>query len=824
MQEQADRIMRLSIDAFGAENFPRKELAEALNSSFSAASHVGPEPTSHSRSILCQYLEVALGLTEDVHGESLFLPLSDDTDYNDIEDESIIPRGAFDALTINESSSPNLKTQASPFYVAATALLCLVCTQIPNAQLANRAAKSCASRIKITSYSNYPESTCKVCEAVVDRLLNFASKSVSLLNQSTQKIGSKYKGSQMETNVEFMEAALWLLRSCGKHEKAMSVLQERMSVAQRERNPDSYTHSSSLWSPIKYESYSAAHLGELFSSDDEYCTKLVLRTAATKKLLEQNPVLGLSVFMSNYPRNDREWRDFTSHKDPLETKRACVIVSLVVELLKGIEPRVTQTIGKEGNSTDAKAVDEVTLPLDSGNALAITYLESAIGVSSGKPLMEIGEIDALDLLPAADGVDEHIESLHGELVYLLLEGVISEMKGDKDESKRSNLNMSESDTELGKVLRSKLRRLLSWPMAKYRADRVLKSLPSSFLREHALLLGRLGKHEDALKILYCDLNSLELALEYCDIRYDRQVQLEQIRQKRQMKAGFTPNKNNNIDGTECAYLPLVKVALNSFPSSTKGHPGTSAAIQVLALRRHAIDRAAALRLLPESLPMSAVARPFLIPALVDSESQVRRLTVTASLLRAKYISLKHALTEAQIKSQSDLASIPALQSLNLGSSHPIRSSRPYKARISSASSSTFPDVTIIKHFFPRHMIIQVQVTNSASALRGRTLGDVAFIIAESSDEAAVSPSNNVNIQTLPYNATGCAWCALVAFPARIDGAAFLTCELRYTVLSIDTATGAPLHFSGSGVGSKGRTYVEELQDIEVRSRDFDPKW
>lgn len=246
--------------------------------------------------------------------------------------------------------------------------------------------------------------------------------------------------------------------------------------------------------------------------------------------------------------------------------------------------------------------DSGGLPLKSGRALAVFFLESAIGISTERPVAD----DEFERLPPNPESEERAVSLHDELAYLLLEGVISE-RGEDD---------FVEDSDLGKSYRLKLRRFLSWPKSKYRAERILASLPPAFLREHALLLGRLGRHEDALKILYIDLQSLDLALEYCDMRYDQKANLRGSRKP--------PH--------DCAYLPLVRVALESDPVDERG---VSSAIKILSLRRETIDRGAALRLLPENIPVSAVARPFLIPALVDSESQVRRLKVSASLLRAR---------------------------------------------------------------------------------------------------------------------------------------------------------------------------------------------
>lgn len=468
----------------------------------------------------------------------------------------------------------------------------------------------------------------------------------------------------------------------------------------------------------------------------------------------------------------------------------------VVELLKSINPAVSyEDIDRSFTLSTDDEVDQfrdtAPLPLESGRSLAVTYLDSAIGISSGRPTAE----DAFDVLPPDEAVEERAANMHDELSYLLLEGVISE-RGDDD---------NDLETELGKIYRGKLRQLLAWPFAKVRSERLLAALPSSFLHEQALLLGRLGRHEDALRILYCDLQSLDLALEYCDARHERQAAQDELHKSKRRGARSGANRSE-----DCAYLPLVRVALESDPDTERG---TTAAIQVLALRRSSIDRAAALRLLPQNIPVSAVARPFLIPALVDSESQINRLTVTSSLLRAKYVSLKQQLTEAQIKSQASLHAVPQLRSLNLGD--PLHSSKPFKARPAHSTSSTFPEVMIVKHFFPRHLIIQAKVTNSATSVDGRTLGDVAFVVAESSEEA-IQPSVQVPLKALPYRSTGSAWCVLSAAPQRIDGMAVLTCELRYTVLAIDATTGAPLSFSGGS----GRVYVEELQDMEVQAAHF----
>lgn len=786
--------MKLAIDAFGTSGFPRTEVAEAVSASFTATSYVGPEPTASSRALLRQYLEAVLGLADFDDGAGGW-PTTEMG--NAITSRVEGHFGAFDEAgttssgrgTTSSSAALASSSSTSPAtLVCGTSLLCLVCTHMvpPHAAVAKRAANACASKLGVVfPGGSVSMAATSVCEQVADKLLREASASFSMVNVSSS-IASSHK-TPISIHVELVEAAVWLLRACGKHERAIEVLYDRLQ--QPKKTPEGSVYNG-FWSQIKYESYIATHLSELWGSGEDQGCRLVLESQSTRRLLESNPPLGLSVFTAMHPQNAAQWRSIMARDDPLAHP---TFPLQVVELLKSVNPAVAYDNNMA--TPDSLAVESSTsedmveaLPLETGRALAVTYLESAIGISTGRPTAD----DAFDALPGDETIEEREANIHDELSYLLLEGIISE-RGDDDNDK---------DTELGRIYRAKLRQLLAWPLAKVRSESLLNSLPFSFLQEKALLLGRLGRHEDALRILYKDLQSLDLALEYCDVRYEQQ-QAEEDR----LRTRRGPVRPGSKD---CAYLPLVKVALESDEDSERG---TTAAIQVLALRSNAIDRAAALRLLPENVPVSAVARPFLIPALVDSESQIRRLTVTAALLRAKYVSLKQQLTDAQIKSQASLHAVPQLRSLHLGD--PLHSSKPFKARPAHSASSTFPEVMIVKHFFPRHLIIQAKVTNSAVSVDGRTLGDVAFVVAESSEEA-IQPSLQVPLKALPFGATGSAWCVLSAAPQRMEGMAVLTCELRYTVLAVDAATGAPLSFSGGS----GRVYVEELQDLEAQAAHF----
>jgi hypothetical protein len=761
-QDLADRLMRHAIDAFGSNGFPRSELAEAVGASFTATSYVGPEPTPKSKSLLRLYLEAILGLSDLEGGAKTGWPTEYSTPSSSDQPTKAAYRTAFEEASATQyrqtpsrdpdSFSPVVTAATPHALLTATALLCLVCTQStpqPKASLANRAAKQCATKMGIVLSSDGYKGATKVCESIAMQLVKQYSFSMSNRGTQSNRLSANHQ-------MEFVEAATWLLRGCGHHSEALGVMWEKFS---RSTGDENY----GKWSQIKYESYTATHLSDLWSTSQESACHLVLQCPATRRLLENNPVLGLHVFISLNPQNSQQWSQLVAKEDPLSSSK---YPAQCIQLLKSIHP------------STSISTEEGELPMNSGRSLAIAFLESAIGISSGR----IADADEFESLPELKHEEERLSDFHDELTYLLLEGVLSE---------RTTRGESHDSTPLGKLYRQHLQKLLQWPGAKIRAEKLLQNLPSTFQQEQALVMGRLGKHVEALRILYKDCQSMELALQYCDLRYGQL----------QAKASRGPPSSSSKK-QECVYLPLVQVALED--------DDTAAAIQVLALRKSAIDRAAALRLLPSNIPVSAVARPFLIPALIDSESQARRLKVMSSLLRARHTALEQQLTDAQLKAQASLSTILSKVASSQKIGELLHQTKPKPLAPSTSTSATFPEVTIIKHFFPRHVIVQAKVTNNSSVIEGRFLANVAFVVAESSEEA-IQPLSSIKIKALPFGRQGSSWFILLAAPNRMEGAAILTCELRYTVLG---STETPQQREG------GRTFVEELQDLDVMPRDF----
>jgi hypothetical protein len=496
-QELADRLMRLAIDALGANGFPRAYLAEAVHASFTATSYVGPEPTPHARYLLQQYLEAVLGLMDLESGACTSWPTTatqqqGDNPSQQQQRQAAHHHGAFGDAQQRQryrgsggsqtggrnKKNPSYWKEVLPCVVSAasppslltcTALLCLVCGQVQpiQASLANRAAKACVQQLGmiVTPQEVSCDGAVQVCTSVAETLLQTSSQQggataagggggeqeFSLIAGSSPK--PIMASSARAVPMEFVEAAVWLLRSCGHHERAMQVLYERLQ--QQQQGGDSKTgtmsSSNSTWSQIKYDSYTATHLSELWGSGREEGCSLVLTADATRRLLEHNPRLGLSAFTALHPQNLAQWKQLKAKDDPLLAHPTHP--RQVLQLLDSIQPVVpyqsfagagtgsaTARSGRLGGSeedvTPKSTVEDedddgyghcpnkkgsindddnsdVMLPLESGRALAVTFLESALGIATGRPTEE----DEFDSLPMEASSLERMADFQDELAF-----------------------------------------------------------------------------------------------------------------------------------------------------------------------------------------------------------------------------------------------------------------------------------------------------------------------------------------------------------------------------------------------------------------------
>lgn len=299
-QDLADRLMRLTIDSFG-DAFPRKELALALHASFVATSYVSAPDSSNnnaSRLLLLHYLECLLGLVEWESGATSAWPTElTPSSSKDGGNEYHVGTWQEQAHTNSVNAMiqrgnrpvalpPTVVSASTPAaLLTGSAILCLVCLQVspPNSSLANRAAKACAEKLGVAVASPEKKSNTShdaavdVCEQVADKLLREASSTTfSLLTSSPTPVSTRgHRHTQTALYVDFVEACIWLLRACGRHERALDVAytylakqqQQPTLTATTDPTSSSATSSSSMirvsqhgWSQIKYESYTATHL------------------------------------------------------------------------------------------------------------------------------------------------------------------------------------------------------------------------------------------------------------------------------------------------------------------------------------------------------------------------------------------------------------------------------------------------------------------------------------------------------------------------------------------------------------------------------------
>ncbi|XP_027043416.1 vam6/Vps39-like protein [Pocillopora damicornis] len=152
----------------------------------------------------------------------------------------------------------------------------------------------------------------------------------------------------------------------------------------------------------------------------------------------------------------------------------------------------------------------------------------------------------------------------------------------------------------------------------YQAQHLLTHFPESFYHERALLLGRVGRHEEALAIYIHILHDPKLAEEYCHRNY-----------------------NEGREGSKDVYVSLLRMYLAPPEISRKENmkPNIDVALNVLQEHHLKISTAKALELLPPSIQVREV-YAFLLNVLEDKERKRKNSQVLKSLLFAEHLQVQ----------------------------------------------------------------------------------------------------------------------------------------------------------------------------------------
>ncbi|XP_060275101.1 vam6/Vps39-like protein isoform X7 [Ovis aries] len=230
-----------------------------------------------------------------------------------------------------------------------------------------------------------------------------------------------------------------------------------------------------------------------------------------------------------------------------------------------------------------------------------------------------------------DGLKEHIihvweetgSQFHNCLIQLYCEKVQGLMKEYllSFPAGKAPVPAGEEEGELGEY-RGKLLMFLEIS-SYYDPGRLICDFPfDGLLEERALLLGRMGKHEQALFIYVHILKDTRMAEEYCHKHYDQ-----------------------NKDGNKDVYLSLLRMYLSPPSMHCLGpiklellepQANLQAALQVLELHHSKLDTTKAINLLPANTQINDI-RIFLEKVLEENAQKKRFNQVLKNLLHAEFL-------------------------------------------------------------------------------------------------------------------------------------------------------------------------------------------
>ncbi|XP_028393424.1 vam6/Vps39-like protein [Dendronephthya gigantea] len=219
--------------------------------------------------------------------------------------------------------------------------------------------------------------------------------------------------------------------------------------------------------------------------------------------------------------------------------------------------------------------------------------------------------------------NEQKPELHNRLVDCYRERISELMVSYKEEMLEGE-ELPRAGKEPGELgeLRSTLLKFLRESRC-YKPQNLLTHFDDSFFEERALLLGRLGRHEDALAIYIHVLNDIEMASSYCKRTYSEEWKYSKDVYARLLKMYLSPPES--IQGAKTTDLNLK--------------PNVEAALNVLQKHYDKINPVKALELLPTTIQIQEIV-PFLGSILEEKSCKKKTSQVLKSLLYAEHLQVK----------------------------------------------------------------------------------------------------------------------------------------------------------------------------------------
>jgi len=211
----------------------------------------------------------------------------------------------------------------------------------------------------------------------------------------------------------------------------------------------------------------------------------------------------------------------------------------------------------------------------------------------------------------------------------------------------------------------------------------------------------------------------------------------------------------------------------------------------------------AYKCIPNAMESSDPVSVAALPIVEDTAEEIQAVTSGVSDLMDITSGLGGVAVEEKKEVVDPAAAIYAIPELaSLG--RVFRSSKP----VMLTESETEYVVQCIKHIFPSHIVLQFTVTNTIEEQRL----DNVTVVFDDSDSESFNISGEIPVDGIAYGDTKNCFTVMERDADTQLSPSTMACELRFTVVQIDPATGE----------EEGDTYEEEypLEDLEISTSDF----
>lgn len=302
----------------------------------------------------------------------------------------------------------------------------------------------------------------------------------------------------------YTEALLWLFRSHSDHKRVLSALSESNCCGENAWNRRQYyvwvtEYLTTLWrnsTPVLPTSGSVSTGSSTLTGggvsatgagiDQEVSAHLLVNQVlpVLRTVFEYDANMGLSVLVNN-----KIVLGGSSTISAEERTAGVGVGGQGVELSDILQ--FLSNLHKPGKDSGSPVASVTTLPLTSGKAIETAYLSWLVGTGLAAP------------------------ATHNQFILALV-GVIAKEEAQQDDVAAATATPSTSS--LIAVYRKALQEFLQ-TSTDYDCAAAQTVIPSSFTHEHALLLSRLGRHDQVLDIYVHELQDLLLCEAYCDRIY-----------------------------------------------------------------------------------------------------------------------------------------------------------------------------------------------------------------------------------------------------------------------------------------------------------------